>query len=88
PVLNAIYPPAIVLILLSCFQRWIGETRFVYPVAVGFTAVSSVAMAVLGVFREIPVVTGLLCWMIPAAVGVVLGLILSKALPPKKNAAA
>ncbi|MEG1072038.1 MAG: branched-chain amino acid transport system II carrier protein [Oscillospiraceae bacterium] len=93
PVLNAIYPPAIVLILLSCFQRWIGDMRFVYPVAIGFTSVASVLYAVVGVignealtkaFNIMPLASLQLGWVIPAAVGVLLGLLLSKCVKPKE----
>ncbi len=48
PVLNAIYPVAIVLILLSFCQKWLEGLRYVYPMAILFTGVSSVLSALRG----------------------------------------
>ena len=85
PVLNAIYPVAIVLIMLA-FIPHMEKRCAVYRLCVAFTTVQSIAAAF-----PIPVLSSLLralplneCgfgWVIPAAVGLVLGLIW-----PKKTA--
>lgn len=84
PVLSAIYPVAIVLILLAFLQRWIAGLRFVYPVTVGVTAVVSllsvlqdkgVALPVIGeLFTKIPLYDLGLGWIFPALVALVLGI--------------
>ena len=48
PVLNAIYPVAIVLILLGLFNRFFQNNRVVYPLVVAVTAVESVVYALEG----------------------------------------
>lgn len=54
PVLNAIYPAAIVLILLS-FLPGLEQRRAVYPLCVGLTALQSIAAALpLGACRPLP----------------------------------
>lgn len=87
PVLNAIYPAAIVLIALSFVPRLAGY-RWVYPLAVGFTCVQSVAAALRQSGLAVPGVTVLLDrlplaglgfgWVTPALVGLLLGLFLSR----------
>lgn len=83
PVLNAIYPVAIVLILLSLFPPLAG-TRLVYPTAVGVTGVFSVLYALVGagaplaVLERIPLAGMGLGWVIPAALGVGAGLALDR----------
>lgn len=87
PVLNAIYPVAIVLILLSFFQRLLEGRRRVYPMAILCTGIASVVFALAdagllpGAAREglklLPLAGVGLGWVLPAALGVGLGLILS-----------
>lgn len=85
PVLNAIYPVAIVLILLSFFQRWIGTLHWVYPMGILFTGLTSVLYALsdimdLSLFlplKQIPLARVGLGWVLPAAAGILLGLLLS-----------
>lgn len=109
PVLNTIYPLAIVLIILSFLGRFLGEKRYVYPLAILFTGIVSVVYAaenaglagavkslgtflgkpawmerVLGVctlagrfFNALPGYEQGLGWLLPAAAGIVLGMILS-----------
>lgn len=48
PVLNAIYPVSIVLIVLGLSDRFIGKNRFVYPFTVLGTAAVSVVSAIDG----------------------------------------
>lgn len=94
PVLGAIYPVAIVLILLSFFHRWIAPLGKIYPVSILFTATASVLYALADAHLSIPVLTpamksiplaGLgLGWVPPAAAGILLGALLSLA-PGKKG---
>lgn len=87
PVLGVLYPMAIVLIALSFFQRWLEGRRLVYPVAILFTGVASVLYALLDLklpltfLEAIPLADLGLGWVLPAAVGILLGLLLS----PKKR---
>ncbi len=87
PVLNAIYPAAIVLIALSFVPR-LEQRRWVYPLAVGFTCVQSVVAALAQSGLSIPLVTALVGrlplsalgfgWVAPALVGLALGWFLSR----------
>lgn len=87
PVLNAIYPVAIVLIVLALAQKIIGRSGSIYRCAVLFTGLISVASSLTQSGIRIPVIApfteGLpfyeagLEWVIPAAAGVVLGAVFS-----------
>lgn len=83
PVLGAIYPVAIVLIALAFFQRWLEGKRLVYPVAILLTGIFSILYALkdlglpLKVLNYMPLASVGLGWVIPAVVGIVLGLFLS-----------
>ena len=87
PVLGVLYPMAIVLIALSFFQRWLEGRRLVYPVAILFTGVASVLYALLDLklpltfLEAVPLADLGLGWVLPAAAGILLGLLLS----PKKR---
>lgn len=83
PVLGILYPMAIVLIALSFFHRWLTGKRWVYPLGVLFAGAFSVLDALKGlipglngVLAAMPLASVSLGWMLPAAVGIVLGLIL------------
>lgn len=76
PVLGAIYPVAIVLILLGLTHRWVGKLRLTYPLTVLFTGAASVAGA-LGVKLPIPLAEMGLGWILPALIGFALGAVLS-----------
>lgn len=76
PVLMAIYPVAIVLIILGLTHRWVGKLRLVYPLTVLFTGVASVAGA-LRVVLPIPLADMGLGWILPALIGFTLGALLS-----------
>ena len=83
PVLGILYPMAIVLIALSFFHRWLAGKRWVYPLGVLFAGVFSVLDALKGlipglsdVLKAMPLASVSLGWVLPAAVGIVLGLIL------------
>lgn len=85
--LNCLYPVAIVLILLAFLQKWVGGFSWVYPTAILFTGVVSVIYALDLKSLVIPWLTSLtskiplyslgLGWLIPAAIGIALGILLS-----------
>ena len=82
PVLNAIYPAAIVLILLS-FLPGLEQRRAVYPLCVGLTALQSIAAALpLGVLsaaaNALPLGSMGFGWVLPALAGLAGGLLLSR----------
>lgn len=93
PVLNAIYPAAIVLIALS-FVPQLSSFRLVYPLTVGLTCVQSVTEALAHSGAVIPFWTNAVTalpltaagfgWVLPALVGLLLGLVLSRR--PQTNA--
>lgn len=79
PVLNAIYPIAIVLILLFYISRH-KRQRFLYPFCVGFTAVQSILAAFpIGVLsrlaNSLPLSGVGFGWLIPALLGFAIGYI-------------
>lgn len=84
PVLGVLYPVAIVLIVLGLCHRWLGHFDRVYPAAIGVTGVFSVlfALADLGVpvpgLSALPLAGAGLGWLLPACVGVVAGVLLSR----------
>lgn len=62
PVLNAIYPAAIVLILLS-FMPGLEKHRAVYPLCMGLTALQSIAAALpLGQYLPPPTLCRWAAW--------------------------
>ena len=83
PVLNAIYPVAIVLIFLGLAHRWLGGFNRIYRVTVLFTGVASVGGALADAGLYVPLVTAIplydigLGWLLPSASGLLLGVILS-----------
>ena len=64
PILNAIYPVSIVLILLGLSNRLWENRPFVYPAVIGATGVVSVIGALESAGLSLPVVTDL-CHMLP-----------------------
>lgn len=91
PVLSIIYPVAIALIALALLHRWVGRRPLVYPVTVLFTGVASILYtlrdlkvlpAVLSdLLGALPLAAQGLGWLLPALVGMVVGL----ALPQRKR---
>lgn len=87
PVLSTIYPVAIMLILLSLFHRWLEKMHFIYSITILFTGVASLLYALAdgglmpaefgAVLKGMPLAGMGLGWVLPAAVGVILGIILS-----------
>lgn len=83
PILNAIYPVAIVLIFLGLTHRWLGGFNRIYRVTVLFTGVASVGGALADAGLYVPLVTAIplydigLGWLLPSASGLLLGVVLS-----------
>ena len=88
PVLNIIYPVAIVLILLSFWDR-AEQKRYIYPLTIALTGITSIlcTFATGRYLGEIPFLTGWLetlpatlrelIWAVPALFGVLLGYLFS-----------
>ena len=82
PVLGAIYPVAIVLIALSFFQKRLAEHRCAYSVPVAGTGVCSVLFALKDLGVPIPLLDAVplasigLGWVIPALLGILVGVLL------------
>ncbi len=85
PVLNAIYPIAIMLIVLGCLDKFIKGNSVVYSLTILFTGVVSVVDvlaqagvnfgSVISVFEKLPLYGDGLGWIVPAIVGMGLGVI-------------
>ncbi|MGG5460468.1 branched-chain amino acid transport system II carrier protein [Clostridium sp. B9] len=84
PVLNAIYPIAIMLIVLAMMDKFIGESSIVYVMTITFTGVVSIFHALSGaginieflnnIFNRLPFYSKGLGWVIPALVGLFIGI--------------
>ena len=83
PILQALYPVAIVLILLSLLHRWLGRFDRLYPTAVRVTGLFSVLFALDKLGLHLPGLSLLplsgidLGWVLPACMGVLVGLLIS-----------
>lgn len=85
PVLNAIYPIAIMLIVLGCLDKFFKGNSVVYSLTILFTGVVSVVDVlaqggvnlgrVIRVFEKLPLYGDGLGWIVPAIVGMGLGVI-------------
>lgn len=92
PILGAIYPVAIVLIVLALCHKWVGRRGAIYPVSILFTGIVSVLWELCslgwlpeGVFdllKKLPLGAQGVAWLVPAIVGVLIGALL----PGKKEA--
>lgn len=81
PVLNALYPVAIVLIVLS-FVPGLEQRRRVYPLCIGCTAVQSIAAALplsalSALANALPLAALGFGWVFPAVAGLLAGILLS-----------
>ena len=95
PVLNAIYPMAILLIFLSCTHRWLGRFPGVYLWSAVFCGVSSVMMVLDQNGVSIPGISFLLQkipgygagfgWLLPTAAGILAGIVLGYGKKKLKN---
>lgn len=92
PILNCLYPIAIVLIALAFFPKRLQEKPLLFPLSITLTGIVSVIYALYEIGIQIPVLTDLtsalplysagLGWICPAAVGIILALLI----PNKKEA--
>lgn len=88
PILGAIYPVAIVLIVLALCHEWVRHAPNIYPVAILFTGVVSVLTELNGlglcpavlarVLQGLPLASKGLPWLVPAFAGVIVGIVLPK----------
>ncbi|SHF03425.1 branched-chain amino acid transport system II carrier protein [Clostridium fallax] len=84
PVLNAIYPVAIVLILLSIIDKFFKESSIVYGFTILFTAIVSILYALSGagvkvqflnnLCMKLPLYSQGLGWILPSVIGLILGI--------------
>lgn len=86
PILNALYPMAIILILLGLANKLTSRIPLCYPVGIAFTGVVSVLDALTQVFsipglvdviHALPLYDAGFVWLIPAIVGTLIGAIAS-----------
>lgn len=85
PALNAIYPLAILLILLSCVHRYIERYPEIYPWAALLCGISSIVLVLEEQGISIPVVTSLMRnmpgfgagfgWLLPTVIGAGIGVL-------------
>ena len=84
PVLMAIYPVALMLIILGLTHHFNQNYSKVYPLTITFTAIVSIAGAIKDIGWEIPILSHLpfysigLEWITPALIGWVIGIFYSK----------
>lgn len=86
PVLTAIYPVAIMLIVLSMLDRYFLNNTYVYKITILFTAVVSIIDAlnqtgirvgfITDLCMKLPLYSQGLCWIVPAIVGILTGIII------------
>lgn len=86
PILNAIYPIAIVLIVLGIMNKLFNQNTIVYRLTILFTGVVSIvdALGQVGIrvgvvttlFEKLPFYSQGLGWVVPALVGLLLGVII------------
>lgn len=91
PILNILYPPAIVLILLSFLPASLQKLWAIYPVGIAFTGVASILYTLQNLkvplfvldtlLSSIPLADVKLGWVLPAVVGILLGAVLSTIWP-------
>lgn len=94
PILMMIYPLAIVLMMLSFIDRLFDRRPIVYILALSFTAVISIFDGLkltniniepaVNILENLPLYEQQIGWLIPAIVGMVLGMIIAS-LSPKKS---
>ena len=85
PVLNAIYPIAIMLIVLAMLDKFFNGSTVVYGLTILFTGVVSIIDAlgqvgiewsfIVNLFNKLPLYSKGLGWVLPALIGITLGTI-------------
>lgn len=88
PILNAIYPVSIMLIMLAMMNNLIKESKIVYSITILVTAVVSIVDALqqagikLGIltslFEHLPLYEEGLGWIVPTLVALVVGIVIHK----------
>ncbi len=86
PLLGALYPPAIVLVLMGMARRLFDRFKLAWPLAVGAAVVVGAADALLGVFAPtlwtlldaLPLAGVGMGWVVPTAICLLLGMVLSR----------
>ena len=96
PVLNAIYPVAIVLIVLGLCDKWIGQNPYVYPCTVGAVGLVSLLYSfdkmelplgfVATLCRKLPFFDFGMGWVMVALFMVCVSAVLLKVAPPRQKA--
>ena len=85
PVLNAIYPMAILLIVLALVHRWLGRFRSIYPWTAALCGISSVFIVldqngiiipgVTALIKMLPAYEAGFGWLLPTFVGAAAGIL-------------
>ena len=81
PLLNMIYPIAIMLIVLAMLDKFLKENKLVYPLTILFTGIVSVMHGLEGMGIELgakllgglPLYTQGLGWVVPEVIGILIG---------------
>ena len=91
PILNILYPSAIVLTLLSFLPGSVQKLWAIYPVGIAFTGVASILYTLQdlkvplfwleSLLNSIPLADVGLGWVLPAVIGILLGGVLSTLCP-------
>lgn len=93
PMLMMIYPLAIVLMIMSFFDKIFDRKPIVYILALSFTAIISIVdglavadiemKSITEVLKHLPLYEQQIGWLVPAIVGIILGVIISFFTPKK-----
>ena len=85
PVLNAIYPMAILLIILALVHRWMGRFRSIYPWTAALCGISSVLIVldqngiiipgVTALIKMLPAYEAGFGWLLPTLAGAAAGIL-------------
>lgn len=93
PILNAIYPVAIILIILGLFDQFFIENPFVYPITVGAVTIVSVIYALKGILplgiieiivSKLPFYEIGMGWVTIAILAIIISVIFSKMIKIRK----
>lgn len=93
PILNAIYPVAIILIVLGLFDQFFIENPFVYPITVGAVTIVSVIYALKGILplgiietilSKLPFYEIGMGWVTIAILAIIISVVFSKMIKTRK----